>query len=88
MKIFRFQPGAQPWIVDLRFPSPEIRVQPTLNLQMVELQLDYLNMLGKIATDVGHPDQQSGDTSALGMCFDYHDDLLENEGWIQSRSQV
>ncbi len=88
MKILRLQPSAQPGIVNLRLTPPEIRVQSTLNLQMVELQLDYVNMLGEIATDIGHPDQQTGDTSALGMCFDDHDDLLSNEGWIQSRSQV
>jgi hypothetical protein len=55
---------------------------------MIEMQLDHLNMPWKIAPDIGHPYQQPGDTSALGMCFHHHEDLLSNEGWIQSRSQV
>jgi len=44
---FEFQPGTQPGIANLRQFLPKIRLQSTLNLQVVQLQLDGHNLLGK-----------------------------------------
>jgi hypothetical protein len=57
--IFEFQPGAQPRIADSRLVLPKIRLQPTLNLQIAQFQLDDQDVLGKIALNVIRPNIQS-----------------------------
>jgi hypothetical protein len=80
VEVLGFQPGTEPWIVNLRLVLPEIGRQPTLNLQMIQLQLDDLNALGKISPDIGNANVQSSQATALGMCFDHHTHLLFNVG--------
>jgi hypothetical protein len=72
VKVLRDQPGAQAGIVNLRLTAPEAGLQTTVNLEMIELQLDHRNVLGKIATHVGDANVQSGDTATPGLCFDNH----------------
>jgi hypothetical protein len=78
--VLGFKPGTKAGVVNLRLPLPEIRAQSTLNLQMIQLQLDDSNGLGEIAPDIGSPNVETSDTTALGMRFDYHIHLLFNSG--------
>jgi hypothetical protein len=70
------QPGAQPWVVNLRLALPKVRRQPALNLEMIQKQLDDRNAAGKITADIGNANMQSGHPVTLGMSFDYHRNLL------------
>src|ERR1035437_5963032 len=70
--ILEFHPGAQPGIVDVRLVLPKIGFQPALNLQIVQLQLDGQNVLGKTTPDVVCTNIQSGYTTALVLRFDHH----------------
>jgi hypothetical protein len=74
--------------VNFRLPLPEIRLQTTLNLQMIELELDDRNVLGKIAPYVGFTNVQSCDAMSLGMSFHYHTYLLSNADDFSLGSQV
>jgi hypothetical protein len=78
VEILGFQPGAEPGIVNLRLVLPKVRLQPALNLEMIQVQLDDRNVLGKITPDIGSTDVQSRDTTALALCFDHHICLLFN----------
>jgi hypothetical protein len=51
---------------------PKVRLQPTLNLKMIQLQLDNRNVPRKIAPRIGNADVQSRQAAALGLCFDDH----------------
>jgi hypothetical protein len=62
--------------VDFRLALPKVRGQPTLNLEMIQKQLDYRNVAGKITADIGNANMQSGHPVTLGMCFDDHRNLL------------
>ncbi len=64
--------------MNLRLSLPEIRLQPALNLQVIELQLYDGNILGKIAPYVSRTNVQSGDTMSLGLSFHHHTYLLSN----------
>ena len=44
----------------------------TLDLQMVKLQLDRYDMLGKIPADIGCSNMQANNTRASIVCFDDH----------------
>lgn len=79
-KVLGFEPGAQARIVDLRMALPEVRGEPALDLQVVQLQLNNRGSLGEIATNVGGTDMQSDDTAALGLCSDDHIYLLFSVG--------
>ena len=46
------EPFAKPGIVNLRFSAPELRRQAALNLQMIQLQLNNANSLGKISAHI------------------------------------
>src|ERR1700679_857660 len=48
MEILRLQPGTQPGIEDIRLVLPKRRLQPALNLEMIELKFDDGNIPGKI----------------------------------------
>ena len=50
--VLGFKPGAQPRVMDLWLSLPEIGCQATLNLQMIQLQLDLRDMFWEIATDI------------------------------------
>jgi hypothetical protein len=45
--------------VYLRLALPEIGTQPALYLQMIQLQFDDGNVLGKITPDIVHTDVQA-----------------------------
>ena len=87
VQMFRFQPCAEAGIVDIRLALPKIRAQPTLDLQMIQLQLDDGGAPGKIAPDVGSADMQSRCTATFRLCFNYHTDLLFDSGWMSPRSR-
>jgi hypothetical protein len=74
--MLRLQPCAEPGIVNLRPVLPEVWLQPTLNLKMIEMQLDDRNVAWEITADIGNANVQSNQPVALGMCFDYHRNLL------------
>jgi len=80
MQMPGFQPCAQPRIEDLRLTLPEIRFQATLNLEMVQLQFDARNLLGKIAPDIVDAHMKSGDAATLALCLDHHRYLPINAG--------
>lgn len=67
-----FKPGTEPWVEDLRLASPEIGLQATLNLEMVQLQFDTGNVFGEIAPDIACSHMQSGDAESPALCFDDH----------------
>jgi hypothetical protein len=74
------KPRAQPGIKNLRLALPEIGLQPALNLEMIQLQLDARNVFWEIAPDIVHAHMQSGDSASLALCLDDHTYLLFNAG--------
>jgi hypothetical protein len=62
--------------VDLRLALPELGRQPTLNLQMIEMQLDFGDAPGKIAADIVHTHVESDYGEAFAFRFDHHNYLL------------
>jgi len=56
MKILRLQPCTEPRIVDLRLVMPKVWLQPTLDLEMIQMQLDDCNMPREIPSDIGCAD--------------------------------
>jgi hypothetical protein len=70
------QPCAEPGIVNLRLVPPKVRRQPTLNLEMVQMQLDHRNMVWEITADIGNANVQSSQPVTPGMCLDNHRNLL------------
>jgi hypothetical protein len=68
----RLKPRAQPGIENLRLTLPEIRLEPALNLQMIQLQLDASNVFGKVAPDIVHAHVQSDNSASLALCLDDH----------------
>jgi hypothetical protein len=73
-----FQPSAEARIEDLRLALPKTRLQPTLYLKMIQLQLNAGDLLGKIATDVVRAHMESGDSAAFALCLDHHINLPIN----------
>jgi hypothetical protein len=71
-----FQPCAEAGIVNLRLVPPKVRLQPTLNLEMVQMQLDDRNVAWEITADIGYANVQSSQPVTPGMCFDNHRNLL------------
>jgi len=78
MEILCLEPGTEPRIVNLRLVLPKVRRQPTLNLEMIQLQLDNRNIPWKITPDIGDTDVQSRKAAALALCFDHHNCLPFN----------
>jgi hypothetical protein len=72
VEVLGHQPGAQPGIVNLRLAAPKAGLEAAVNLEMIQVQFDHRNVLGKIAARVCDADEQSGDTATLGVCLDYH----------------
>ena len=66
--------------MNLRLVLPKVRLQPTLNLEMIQLQLDDCNVLGEVTPDVGNANVQSSHTTARALCFDHHRYLLFDVG--------
>jgi hypothetical protein len=62
--------------VNLRLVLPEIRLQIALDLEMIQLQLDDRDALGKVAADIADPHVQTRHDATLAMCFDHHTHLL------------
>lgn len=80
MQMLGLKPSAETRVENLRLSLPEVRVQPTLDLQMIQLQFNDSDGLREIAPDVGNPDVETGDAATLGVCFDHHTYLLFNSG--------
>jgi len=66
------EPLAKSRIMNLRPSLPELRRQAALNLQMVQLQLNHANSLGKITAHIPRADLQPGDFATSELCLDYH----------------
>jgi hypothetical protein len=56
VEILRLQPRTEPGIVNLRLVLPKVWLQPTLNLEMIQMQLDDRNVPGEISPDIGSAD--------------------------------
>lgn len=80
VEVLGFKPGTEPGIVDIRLVMPKAGVQPALNLQMIELQLNNRNSLGKITPNVGYTHMQPGEAAPLALRFYNHTYLLFNVG--------
>ena len=78
VEVFGLKPGAKPGIANLRLVLPKARPQPTLDLEMIQLQLYDRNLSWKVTPDIGDADVQSGQTAALALCFDHHNCLPFN----------
>ena len=70
--ILGLEPRAEAGIVNLGLVLPKIRPQPTLNLEMIQMQLDDLKVPGKITPDIGSADVQPCHTTAFALCLDHH----------------
>lgn len=70
-----FKPRTEPGIEDVRLAMPEIRFQPAFNLQMIQLQLDARNVLGKVTADIVRAHMQSGVAQSPALRFDNHTHL-------------
>ena len=64
--------------MNLRLVLPKVRRQPTLNLEMIQLQLDDRNMLREVTPDIGNTDVQPREAAALALSFDHHNCLPFN----------
>lgn len=53
-------------------PAPEPGLEPTLNLQMIDFQIDGLNLPGKIAPDVAGAYFHAREFAPLGLRPDQH----------------
>jgi hypothetical protein len=78
--LLRFKPCAKAGIKDLRLILPEIGRQIALDLQMIQLQLNKRNTSRKIPLNVAAAHVQSGNSTTLTLCFDYH--VACSQGWM------
>ncbi len=78
VEVLGLQPGTKPGIVNLRLAPPEPGVQATLNLEMIQLQLDDGNIPGEIPPNVRRAHVEPSQTATLALCFDHHTHLLFN----------
>jgi hypothetical protein len=67
-----FKPRAQARVEDFRLALPEIWRQPALNSEMIQLQFDRGDFPGKIPADIVRADEQSRESPAFTLSFDYH----------------
>ena len=58
--------------MNLRLSVPELRRQPTLNLQMIQLQLNHVDTLREIPAHISGADVQSGYFTTLELRLDHH----------------
>jgi hypothetical protein len=66
------KPSAEARIVNLRLIVPETGRQLTLNLQMIQLQLDDSNVFREKAPDIVRTNVQSSNSASLALRLDYH----------------
>lgn len=57
---------------------PKVRLQPTLDLKMIQLQLDDRHVPWEISPDIGDANVQSCKDAAIALCFDHHNCLPFN----------
>lgn len=72
MQVLRFEPGAEPGIVDFGLTLPEVGLEAALDAQMAELQLDVLRALGEVAADIVGSNVQSREAVTFALRFDDH----------------
>ena len=70
--LFRFQPEAQSWIVNLRLVIPEIWRQPAFDAEMVELKLNLRDAPGKVAAYVAGANVEAGNAMTYELRSDNH----------------
>jgi hypothetical protein len=74
--------------VNLRLVLPEVWLKPTLNPEMIQLQLDDRNVPWEIAPDIGCADEKPRHATALGMCPHYHRNLLSTSEEVGRENQA
>lgn len=74
--------------MNLRLSVPELRRQPTLNLQVVQLQFDYVNALREVPAHISCPDVQSGNFATLELRLDDHCSPSEIPGGTANRARL
>ncbi len=70
--VLGLKPCAQARIENFRLSLPEIGLQPALDPKVVYLQFNGGDVSGKITPDVIGTDEQSRESAAFTLCFDYH----------------
>jgi len=73
--MLRLKPIAQSGIMNLRLAIPESRCQSALNLQMVQLQLHFLDALRKVFADVIGTHVQTRNPKTIVLSSDNHTHL-------------
>src|SRR5208282_4567210 len=79
VEVLRLEPRAQTAIANLRLALPEIGLEPQLNEQVVEVQLNDVGFSGKIAAHIACAYLDSGKLAAFALGFDNHGALSKNE---------
>jgi len=87
-EILRLQPCTEPGIVNLRLVLPKIWPQPTLNPEMIQMQLDNRNVPGEVAPDIGCADEEPRHAMAFGMCPHYDRSLLSTSEEVRRENQA
>ena len=72
VEVFRFEPEAETRVANLTAAKPEFRTEPTLNLEVVELQFDDCRVPSEVAHCVDRADFDAGKDVALVLRFDDH----------------
>jgi hypothetical protein len=72
VEIFGFKPCAEPGIVDLRLPLPEVGFKAALNAEMAELEFDVARVFRKVAAGIRGSNVQPGDAVAFALSFNDH----------------
>lgn len=67
-----FEPRAKARIEDLGLSLPEIGREPALDPEVIQLQFNGGDILGKIPPDIICTDEQSRESPSFTLCFDYH----------------
>ena len=84
-EVFRFKPGAESGIANLRPTVPEIRRQAALDQQMIEVQLNDGDALGEITANIVRAYVQTGYREASALRSNRHAYLLFR-AWLNSVS--
>jgi len=76
--VLGLQPCTETRVVNLGLVLPKVRPQPTLYLEMIQMQLDNRDIPREIPPDIRCADVQSRHSTAAALCFHYHICLLFN----------
>jgi len=81
--MLRFKPSAKPRIADLRLAQPEVGCQPTLDPEIIQLQLDDCSASREMTPHIRRADVEPTKSAALALRFDHHRHRLRHRlrGW-------